>query len=107
MRTNQSLVFGAKSNIRTRVSVSATLPLGHVARLPSTLLSLAPHWNLHEMLLLFFFLCYGSFTFITSILSTSTVGSGDCSKLAMYWSLLPPVILSQAAEKGARNPPSD
>ena len=55
MRTNQSLVFGAKSNIRTRVSVSATLPLGHVARLPSTGLSLASHWNLHEMLLFFFF----------------------------------------------------
>ena len=53
MRTNQSLVQNQTSG---QGFLSAPpLPLGHVARLPSTGLSLASHWNLHEMLLFFFF----------------------------------------------------
>ena len=46
--------FLVQNQTSGRVSVSAPLPLGHVARLPSTGLSLASHWNLHDMLLFFF-----------------------------------------------------
>ena len=55
MRTNQSLVLWCKIKHQEGFLSAPPLPLGHVARLPSTGLSLAAHWNLHDMLLFFFF----------------------------------------------------
>lgn len=55
MRTNQSLVLWCKIKHQEGFLSAPSLPLGHVARLPSTGLSLAAHWNLHDMLLFFFF----------------------------------------------------